>query len=334
MLKKLVLSMVALAFMAIVPASPVLVVKPQSASAVVLAGFGRAVIDGAMSPGEWDRAGCVGFVVNLPGGSTTPALAYVMNDVRNLYIAVVLERDVLDAGSVIVEFDNDHDMGPIREEGDDIIQINSSPLAPDPISFEDQFRTYKPPCCANCLCGFKDVDHGGTADGAGRVANDQTVSVYELRHPLLSGDLDHDFCLVPGDVVGFTLQVRIIWDGVIADTFFPVLPGQNSLFGDILVLRPGIQDIEDLIAGLSDEAFVNNPAQRKNALGEKLKVVRGLIDVHNYASAIDKLENDLRSKADGCFGGNPNNDWIVDCGAQEALLSMLDAVIDYLASLL
>src|SRR5262249_7574318 len=45
------------------------------APGVVLSGVGTATIDGKLSPGEWDSAGKMDFLVNLPlsdGGGTTP----------------------------------------------------------------------------------------------------------------------------------------------------------------------------------------------------------------------------------------------------------------------
>jgi hypothetical protein len=47
-------------------------------------------------------------------------------------------------------------------------------------------------------------------DGAGAFANDGTFSVYEISHPLNSGDVGHDFALSVGSTVGFFLFLRII----------------------------------------------------------------------------------------------------------------------------
>jgi hypothetical protein len=58
------------------------------------------------------------------------------------------------------------------------------------------------------------------------------------------------------------------------------------------------------------------------------------MDAGLYQEAIDKLENDLRAKMDGCYGGNPRNDWITDCEAQYELLAIIDDLIAYLATLM
>ena len=52
-----------------------------------------------------------------------------------------------------------------------------------------------------------------------------------------------------------------------------------------------------------------------------------------YQEAINKLQNDIRSKADGFVDGNSKNDWIVDPTAQGEICVMIDNLIYYLRSL-
>ena len=50
-----------------------------------------AVVDGVLSPGEWDTAGHYDFPANrspAEGGGTVPATLFVMNDATNLYLAL------------------------------------------------------------------------------------------------------------------------------------------------------------------------------------------------------------------------------------------------------
>lgn len=91
-----------------------------------------------------------------------------------------------------------------------------------------------------------------------------------------------------------------------------------------------LDDIIEYILGLPDDAFKNNPDQRKNALVNKLEEVRQMILDGDYEEAIDKLENDIRPKMDG----EGKNDWIIDPQAQEDLMDMIDELIEYLESLL
>lgn len=54
----------------------------------------------------------------------------------------------------------------------------------------------------------------------------------------------------------------------------------------------------------------------------------------DYQGAIDKLENDIRSKCDGSLGGDSNNDWITDPEAQRDINVMIDKYIAYLVGLI
>jgi hypothetical protein len=194
---------------------------------VVITGVGTAIVDGTVTAGEWQNAGCREFLVNVPEGGTTPGLVCAMNDQANLYFLVRFQRSIADPGNTAsIEFDNDHDR--IREDGDDVLVINPS------IGFLDAFRTTAPPCPAGALCGFLDTDFGGTNDGAGAFHNDGVFTTYEFSHPLDSSDDLHDFSIRPGSVVGFTVSVRLIgFVGTgqqIADTDFP-----QFLFGDVAI---------------------------------------------------------------------------------------------------
>jgi hypothetical protein len=81
---------------------------------------------------------------------------------------------------------------------------------------------------------------------------------------------------------------------------------------------------------VSATAFKNAPEQRRYALNNKLMAVidslksvketmpvKDQLDIYN--SAINKLLNDIRAKADGSLGGNPGNDWITDPAEQARL---------------
>lgn len=198
---------------------------------IVLWGIGSATIDGIMSPGEWDAAGYVDFPVNVGEGMTTPATFFAMNDANNLYLALRVQIPTVnaDCSSFVVEFDNDHD-GYQTDEGDDVFVLNP------PNEFIDDFRTYLPPCPPNVLCGIRDTDLGGTNDGAGTVVSSGESIVYEVYRPLDSADDAHDFNLQTGDIVGWTLFLRLFVDSVIVDTGFPTSSLSQELYGDIIIL--------------------------------------------------------------------------------------------------
>jgi len=172
------------------------------------------LIDGVMSPGEWDSAMETSFNVNLPpygpAGGTTPGTLFVMNDNKNLYLAVRYPQSIGDIGeSLTFEFDNNGDEGP-RENGDDVIGIN-------PGFFTDSFRTNEPPCEPGhppAYCAPRDVnpdlDPPGDNDGMGAFGHDGTYTVYEASHPLNTQDSSRDFSLSPGDLLGVRFDLHIV----------------------------------------------------------------------------------------------------------------------------
>ncbi len=196
-----------------------------------LSGIGSATIDGILSAGEWDHAGSVDFLANLPsgeGGGTTPATLFVMNDATNLYLAVRAVRSTLGQSSAGFVFENDHD--GLIENGDDELILNPS------LPFSDNFRTNVPPCppgLNQAACGFLDTQFGGTTDGQGAATNNGTFTFYEISHPLDSPDDLHDFSLAAGDVVGFFLHL-VFCGPECVETSLPG-PGFGVFFGDILI---------------------------------------------------------------------------------------------------
>ncbi len=93
-----------------------------------------------------------------------------------------------------------------------------------------------------------------------------------------------------------------------------------------------IEEIIKTIVELPDTAF--DPKQsaknRINALLNKLAVVIRHIENDQHRQAADKLENDIVPKLDGCLGGDPRNDWIVDCAAQQDILGLIEGLLELL----
>ena len=79
--------------------------------------------------------------------------------------------------------------------------------------------------------------------------------------------------------------------------------------------------------------FVNSNMQ--NALTKKINVVLKLIDQGQYALALDKLENDILPKTNGCHdSGAPDaNDWIKDCATQQQVYTFVSQTIELLKGL-
>ena len=179
--------------------------------------------DGVLCEPQWATATKFTFDANLVGGGTTPATLYVWNDAKDLHLAVRLAFTGTES-SLIFEFDNNND--GVAENGDDVVLLNP------PNQFFDDFRTNIPPCSlvdgappAEATCGFFDTQDGGRNDGSGAVHRDGSFSVYEMSHPLNSGDTGHDFALTagqsPSQQVGMFLMLQLANWPAYADTYYP-----------------------------------------------------------------------------------------------------------------
>jgi len=65
-----------------------------------------------------------------------------------------------------------------------------------------------------------DINDAGVANGTASSARHGDKNHFEISFPLCSGDTSHDFCLQPGDIVGF----RIIYYDAFNDTEFDYDP--------------------------------------------------------------------------------------------------------------
>jgi len=236
------------------------------APGIVLSALGTASVDGELGSGEWDTAARVGFPVALPAGGTVDASLYVMNDADNLYVAVVLFTSA--AQSIVrVNFDNDHDN--VAEVGDDGLRIDAS-------GFHDEVLITGPPCTAESACFVPDSDQGGANDGAGAYIATAEQTVYELAHPLDSGDAGHDLRLGPGRTVGFNVEISLIISGevfppALVTTTFPTSPDALT-FGDIVITAAGSTYL--IITHDDFYAAIQPLAQDKRQRGYLTKVVK------------------------------------------------------------
>jgi hypothetical protein len=199
-----------------------LALSPQPLLAVNLQGRGAATVDGVRSAHEWDAAGAAAFAATLPGGGSTPAVFYVMNDGTNLYLGLALAAWNLPAqSSMELNFDN-NDNG-VCDSGEDALAVNSA----NPTFLNDDFWG------AACSGGGNDTSAGGTLDGSTQVAASGAASFWEMAHPLNDADDAHDFSLAVGNVVGFSLGVTLCGVGCVT-TYFPA--SAWGFFGEITIV--------------------------------------------------------------------------------------------------
>jgi hypothetical protein len=76
--------------------------------------------------------------------------------------------------------------------------------------------------------------------------------------------------------------------------------------------------------------------QLKNALKNKISSVLKMIEQGLYKEAIDKLQNDILQKTNGCADSNKpdKNDWITTCEDQEDIYPYIIETIEYLESMM
>jgi alpha-tubulin suppressor-like RCC1 family protein len=88
------------------------------------------------------------------------------------------------------------------------------------------------------------------------------------------------------------------------------------------------------IEGLSPGDFKN--PNMKNALINKINAAIDLINQSRYQEALDKLQNDILAKTNGCaVTGQPDaNDWIINCSAQSPVYAGVTAAITNLTATL
>jgi hypothetical protein len=123
-----------------------------------------------------------------------------MNDMQFLYLGLTVNDDEFTpmgeflphGDGFLFNFDNDHN-GVLFELEDDVLSVNAG--LPQ---FLDNYIVGMPAPTSN----QPDPDGGGTQDGTGAASRISNLNHFELKHPICSSD-SLDFCLQPGDVVGF-----------------------------------------------------------------------------------------------------------------------------------
>jgi hypothetical protein len=91
-----------------------------------------------------------------------------------------------------------------------------------------------------------------------------------------------------------------------------------------------LTDVISAINNLAPGSFKNN--NMANTLTNKINAAIQMIDQGLYQDAIDKLQNDILAKTDGCAnaGGPDKNDWISNCTAQSQVYPLLMKTINLL----
>lgn len=169
-------------------------------------GYGIATIDGVIDPNEWATADSLSLPMQF-GDSALTGTFYVMQTSTDLYMGFTIDDDEYTQDPVgkygikddrIDIFFDGNNNGILYEIGEDVlIAYSQSPW------FEDHFRY-------NMAGNYGlDINDGGMANGEGYSTRDNGLNHFEIRFPLCSIDIYHDFCLQSGDYLGFWIKY---WD--------------------------------------------------------------------------------------------------------------------------
>ena len=153
--------------------------------------------DGVINTAEWATAGQLTFTAYVATNTPRTVTLYVMNDADNIYFGLSFPWDSAGSSNQFsVLFSNDN--SGVSQGGDDQISVYAGDL--------------------------------GSTDGGGVFNVSGGNTIYEMWHPLNSGDV-HDISLVPGGEVGFSLYMRICQASCVGNFYPPY--GPSYTFGTI-----------------------------------------------------------------------------------------------------
>ncbi len=216
---------------------PVVPERQADASAVempTLSAFGSPTFDGRLDTLEWSAAARMELFARLPeasGGGNVPAVLLVMNDDRNLWIAVRIGT-VADQASFSLTLDTDADGAPTS--GSDFV---SAQLTENGFTSVDGFWS---PCSSGpgqCLQDDAAASPAGTRDLLASGSRPDETRVFELVHPLDSADDARDVSLRPGDTIGFQAVIGLGETRAVGCDTGACGGGVNG-YGRITVARP------------------------------------------------------------------------------------------------
>lgn len=133
------------------------------------------------------------------------------------------------------------------------------------------------------------------------------------------------------DTAGTYEATLIVYDGYDYST------PDSAIITVVSIPDAATNTVEETIDAVNamDPAIFSNP-NIGNALTNKLNSILDLIAAGEYQEALDKLNNDILPKTDGCtLRGEPDKqDWIDDCAEQEVVYDYVMKIIERLESLI
>ena len=151
-------------------------------------------------------------------------------------------------------------------------------------------------------------------------------SITEIEGPTL---METNFIAdVPGEYVVSLIINDNFLDSDSNDITIVVLTYQDATI-------EALQETSKAINTILDDNVFKNP-KNQNALSNKINAVFNKINKGKYLEALDKLENDILDKTNGCSetGSPDNNDWIRDCESQNKVYFLIMETIIILENLI
>ena len=133
------------------------------------------------------------------------------------------------------------------------------------------------------------------------------------------------------DVEGEYIINLIVSDGIFSSEPNPVIvtaiPPEDAV-------QETLTDVNEIVIDLPDESLKNTNS--KIALSNKIDAASTMIKLGLYEDALDKLQNDILQKTDGCAteSSPDKNDWIITCENQAIVYPLILRAIELLERLL
>jgi hypothetical protein len=220
--------------------------------APVHAACGTPVVDGVLSPGEWEGAVSVRFAAFLPEltdgpGAVVPAEIRALSDDANLYVSFRLATDTSRfAQSHVVHVDADASRS--ISAGDDALVFSW-----DRFGFEVFADDFYADCVVDdhpALCSYLDTappegTPAGTFDGGAAITFGEEETTVELWHPYTGGD-PRDVLRQVGESIGMQFFVRLL---TVCDVDVNDWPASARCFGDTYFPPPGSDAYRPFVLG-------------------------------------------------------------------------------------
>jgi len=133
------------------------------------------------------------------------------------------------------------------------------------------------------------------------------------------------------DLPGTYVVSLVVMDGLVySEADYVTIMAISSVNSVVEVLLEAISAIN----GLDPDSLMNK--NLANTLTNKINAVLEMIDQGYYEDALDKLQNDILQKTNGCAdsGAPDKNDWIKTCEGQAEVYPLIMEAIDLLEGLL